>query len=156
MSALVELTALIDGITDRLDLSTGPGLEALRRHYIEPTIAELDAVTVKAFGNNRQPFKGKNYAAKVDFVIATGPTAVVFRLSPKGFWVFGQYGTKPHLIPVSKRQRIYATGAKHPVRGPVHHPGSKGKRAIDHAYRVIHHNRHERITAAIDELMTNG
>lgn len=153
MSALVELTTRIGDIADRLDMSTGPGADALRRHYIEPTMAELNDVPVRAFGSNRQPFKNKNYKATVDYVVQTGPTTVVFRLGPTGFWVFGQYGSKPHLIAAKTAKRIKGASYGHPVRGPIHHPGSKGKHAIDQAWKAIRHNQHERITAAIDELM---
>lgn len=156
MSALIDLSARVGELADRLDLSTGPGAAALRKHYIEPSMQALDKVVTKSFGTNRQPFKGKAYKASVDYVIQAGPkTTIVFRLSPKGFWVFGQYGSKPHMIPVNKMKRIRAAG-DHPTRGPVKHPGSKGKRAIDGAWRAIRHNQHEQIAAAIDELMTDG
>lgn len=156
MSALVELTTRIGDIADRLDMSTGPGADALRRHYIEPTMRELDAVVKRSFGNDRRPFKGKNYEATTDYVLTAGPTTIAFRLGPKGFWVFGQYGAPPHMIPVHDKQRLHGSAFSHPVRGPIHHPGSKGKKAIDAAWRVIHHDRHARITAVVDELVTTN
>jgi hypothetical protein len=164
MSALIELSARIGDIAQRLDMSTGPGAEALKRHYIDPTMKELDRVVVAAFGSNRKPFNAKNYPATVDYTIDTGASAVVFKLGPTGFWVFGQYGTAPHVIAPKKAKRLKAASVGHPWRGPVDHPGTgdkgrngkRGKRAIDNAYRVIHARRHERITAAVDEVMTGG
>jgi hypothetical protein len=164
MSALVELTARVGDIAARLDMSTGPGADALKRHYIDPTMQELDRVIVDAFGSNRKPFNAKNYPATVAYTIDTAAQAVVFKLGPTGFWVFGQYGTKPHVIAPKKMKRLNAAGVGHPWRGPVNHPGTgdkgtagkKGKRAIDNAYRAIHSRRHERVTAAVDEVFTNG
>lgn len=164
MSSLIALEARLDDLGRRLDLSTGPGLDALQRHYIDPTMRELDRVIVDVFGTNRKPFNAKNYPAKVDFAIDTAAATVVFKLHPTGFWVFGQYGTKPHVIAAKKKQRLKGAGYENPVRGPVNHPGTgdkarngkKGKRAIDRAFRVIHANRHQRITAALDEVWTNG
>src|SRR5580765_3706426 len=98
MSALIELVADIDAAGERLDLSKGRGADALQRHYITPTMQALDQVVTRSFGSNRRPFNSKQYPATVDYVITAGPTTVVFRLAPTGFWVFGQYGTKPHLI----------------------------------------------------------
>jgi hypothetical protein len=156
VSALIELHATLGAVAERLDMSRGPGLAALQKHYIEPTIKALDAVVVRAFGNDRRPFNDKPYPATVAYTVTAGAGATVaFRLSPKGFWVFGQYGTKPHLIPVSKAKRLKG-GLEHPVRGPVKHPGSKGKRAIDQAWRAIRHDQHTQITAAVDEAFTDG
>ena len=164
MSALVELSAHIDAAAERLDLSKGAGADALKRHYITPTMEQLDKVVTRSFGQDRRPFKGRDYPATVDYVITAGPTTVVFRLSPTGFWVFGQYGTKPHLIAPRKKKRLNAAGVGHPWRGPVQHPGTgdkgtkgrRGKRAIDQAWSAIRHNQHDQIAAAVDEVFASG
>ena len=73
---------------------------------------------------------------------------------PAGFWVWKETGTKPHTIAVRGRGRtkgaaakvkvkrrrgktvgrgkqpaLYGAGWDHPVAGPVHHPGTSGRRA---------------------------
>lgn len=156
MSALLELSAKFGDIADRLDLSKGAGAVALRRHYIDPTMQALDAVAIKAFGPDRRPFKNKPATATIDYVIDVGGATVEFRFTPAGVWKFGQTGAKPHVIASSKKQRIHAAGYAHPLRGPLHHPGTKGKRALDNARQAIGKNLHAQIGATIDELMTGN
>lgn len=149
----------------RFDLTTGPGRAALDRLYITPTVTALERIASRTFGSDRRPFKNKAYAATVAATVQSTPagTVVIFKLGPTGFWVYGQYGTKPHQIPRNAPARgkqatkgLKGDGYGHPTRQPVQHPGAKGKHAIDQAWRAIRHDQHQTFTAIFDELVTNG
>jgi hypothetical protein len=159
MSALVELTADLGEIAKRLDLTSGAGRAELQRVYIDPTLKRIDAAAGRAFGSDRRPFKNKAYQVTVDAKVTATATGceVVFRLGPKGFWVFGQYGAGPHDIrPRRPGGRLASRSHPHPTRGPVHHPGSTGRRAISGAWRAIRSSQHEAIAAVIDKQVARG
>lgn len=51
--------------------------------------------------------------------------------SPAGPWVWIESGTKPHEIGRRRRGVTYLKGPRyaHPIKGPIIHPGSTGRRA---------------------------
>lgn len=160
MSALVELTADLKAIAKRLgDPTTGDGARLLQSNYIDPTVRQIERVAANAFGADRKPFKNKNYAVTVAAKIVKTPTGceIVFQLGPTGFWVFGEYGAGAHDIrPRRTGGRLASHTHPHPTRGPVHHPGSHGKRAISRASAVIRKGQHAAVQAWADNAVTHG
>lgn len=79
--------------------------------------------------------RGVRVGARYDIKGFTNPTALIRATGPLHLLT---WDTKPHLIPrqrgsVKRRRRIlFAEGYGHPVRGPIEHPGTKGKHPWEH------------------------
>lgn len=57
--------------------------------------------------------------------------AAVIRGVPAGAWSILESGARPHVIAPRRRNRnrvLYGRGLRHPVTGPVRHPGVRGRR----------------------------
>jgi hypothetical protein len=79
-----------------------------------------------------------------------GNIEAVVRPRQPGPWRIAESGAGPHLIGISRRATkrgrrrtgfVYAAGYSHPVRGPIAHPGAKGRRVwtrtVDRAEQVV-------------------
>ena len=155
MSSVVKLTQSCDRLAAALKGDDG-ARKIIERVVVAPIHRDLDAVAVAAFGRDLTPFKNRPVRVTIrDKIEPSGTGAsITFLLAPKGFWVMGQYGADPHDIDsVKEGGRLKAAG-RHPVRGPIQHPGThkNAKWAIDRAYRAIHHRRHELVAAALAEI----
>jgi hypothetical protein len=153
MSAVITMVAACDRLTVAL---TAGAVTIIDRVVAKPIHNDIDLVADHAFGRDGTPFKDRPYRVTVrDETVATATGFEVrFKLAPKGFWVMGQYGAEPHLIDSKKTGgRLKSRSAAHPVRGPIKHPGSRGKGAIDGAWAVIRQGQANLIPAAVDEIM---
>ena len=156
MSSVVKLTANCDRLARALALDSD-ARKIIDRVVLAPIHRDIDQVARRAFGSDLTPFKDRPYRVTIhdDVVQTSTGVSIVFKLGPKGFWVMGQYGADPHTIDSkAKGGRLKSGKHAHPVRGPIQHPGThkNAKRAIDGAYRAIHHRRHEHVTAALAEI----
>jgi hypothetical protein len=87
--------------------------------------------------------RGKRYPARMATKARTsgsGASMTVFIDGvPKGPWVWIESGTKPHDIG-RKGRYLKAPTAKHPIMGPIHHPGTRGHQAWTRAVTEFRHN----------------
>ena len=47
---------------------------------------------------------------------------------PPGFWAILNSGAKPHVMKPKRARVLYGRNMRHPVAGPIRHPGARGKR----------------------------
>jgi hypothetical protein len=156
--AFSPLTARIDQYATALRLTGGSAATFERK--VGPVLKkEVQIAAVAAFGADLKPFKNKG--VKAGFGYDTEPVGngvrIVLKLRPQGVWAFGEHGAAPHLIGGGRRKKggsfkggyVKAATAAHPVRGPVLHPGTDGKRAIKYAFKRVRQAQHDAVRAGV-------
>lgn len=109
---------------------------------------EVEIAAKAAFGTDLRPWNGKGVKAGYGYDLDQRSTGVVLviKLRPAGVWAFGEHGARPHLIGIRrtggrnrkiKRAYLMFAGGRHPVLGPVAHPGTKGRGAIRYVFRRV-------------------
>lgn len=155
MSAVITLTAKTQRLAAALALD-GPARRLLADAVVDPTVVALQTVARNAFGSDMRPFKDRPYTATVRADVEPTPAgaAINFRLGPVGFWVMGQYGARPHPIPARHPGgRLKSSSHPHPVRAPINHPGTRGKRAIDGAWKAVRRAQTDLVPPAVDRIV---
>lgn len=154
MSDVIDLAIRLGHL--RAALQAGPRAAQTLESTIGPPIkADIEDVARTAFGADMRPFKDKPAKATVTFESRATPTGwrIDFVLSPKGVWWMGQKGAKPHDINSKRRDGRLRAPGRHDVRGPLHHPGTRGKGAIDKAVEVVRRSEHHLVELAIDKVL---
>jgi hypothetical protein len=149
---MADRLAPITGRLDRLSAALAPSSAAARTMadtVQAPVEAELELAARDAFGSDLRPFRREPIVAGVQFEdrASTGHVRMTFKLRPVRAWVFGEKGARPHIIG-DQAGYVKAARAQHPVRGPVQHPGARGRRAITRA--------RERVTRAARPAVVDG
>src|SRR6185503_6010141 len=124
MSNVIELAVRLGHL--RAALAVNPNAARTLEEVIGPPVkAALLDVAANAFGADLKPFKDKAVKANVGYDARHNDDgwSIVFKLRPKGVWVFGQYGAGPHQIrPRRPQGRLHGTAEF--TRGPITHPGT--------------------------------
>lgn len=118
-------------------------LERLPKEIVDAALARFDVLAkesaarvigsgtmrIHARGGKRYPVTMRTKSKVYD----RGDTTVAFvNGTPAGPWVWLEDGTRPHEIGRPRRgQVIFLQGERfaHPIRGPIVHPGSRGRQA---------------------------
>jgi hypothetical protein len=148
-----SFTRRVDRCARALEL-TGPDADRFAHVAGPPLKAEIMVAARAAFGTDLRPWNGKAVRASTgyDVVQARNGVRLEFKLRPAGVWVFGEQGSKPHLIGGGRNYKrgagyqarrnsarnvryLAAAGYKHPVQAPILHPGHRGRRAIRYAFK---------------------
>lgn len=154
MSDVIELAIRLGHL--RAALAAGPRAARTLEETIGPPIkADIVDIARTAFGADMRPFKDKPTRARVDYESRTTPSGwrIEFVLAPKGAWWFGQKGAKAHLIKPKRRDGRLRQPGRHAVRGPIHHPGTSGKGALDNAFEVVRRSEHRLVEIAVDKVI---
>lgn len=114
----------------------------------EEIAKEAAGKVVGGGGVMRMHARGGRIAVKMGTVAEISGDSAVIRGTPTAQWTWIETGTKPHRVG-RRRSFLSAPGYSHPVRGPVRHPGSTGRRAWTSAVTTF---RSEFAELAIDEL----
>lgn len=143
----------------RLDGAAGARFERVAGPILK---AEVNTAAVAAFGSDLKPWTKKGPRASFGYDLEGRPTgaAIVVKLRG-GAWPFGEAGAGPHLVGikrVGKKGRIKAgyiaaAGYKHPVRGPVLHPGVKGRGAIRYVFKRVRTAQRDAVAAGIHAVL---
>ena len=110
------MTNVLNGVTAKLERLPATVIDDEIRAFV---------VTAEHEGGR---VKGQQLTAEPRQRHATGDTASVTMVGvPAGFWVWREQGIRPHLIRARGHEPLRLPG--HPVWGPIHHPGVRGKQA---------------------------
>jgi hypothetical protein len=131
---MADRLAALTGRVDRLAIALDPSPRAARLLVdvaAPPLQVEIDRIARDAFGSDLRAFKGDNTKATAKVVTRTNPNGLrmTFELRPARAWQYAQKGAGRHLVG-DQGDYVKAARAAHPVRGPVVHPGTKGRRTI--------------------------
>lgn len=151
-------------------------IAVLPRRIVEDAAARFDEVAretaSRAVGgalqihgrrNRRPTVKLKTYTR----LEGSGSTARAFvRPSPLGIWVWLESGTAEHEIGARKARRgggssrtakyLKAPGAAHPIRAPITHPGSPGKRVWTRAIATFRAEASDFLVTDLREVIRRG
>jgi len=153
--ALAPLTRRVERYKTALSL-TGASAQTFERVVGPRLKKEVQTAAVAGFGADLKPFSSKSVRAShgYDSEQTGHGLRMVFKLRPVGVWVFGEHGAGPHLI--GKGGFVKGSGYAHPVRGPVKHPGSTGKRAIKYAFKRVRTHQLEAARAGISAVLAQA
>jgi hypothetical protein len=145
---LAPLTQRVGRLATALDPSPA-GARVLVDAATPQLQVEVDRIAREAFGPDLRVFKGdrEQVTAKVVTRTSSGRVRMTFELRPARAWQYAQKGAKRHLVG-DQGDYVKAARAAHPVRGPVKHPGTRGRRTITRT--------RERIRAGAREAVLDG
>ncbi len=153
MSDVIELAIRLGHL--RAALAGDPDAARTLESELGPPIqADIVDVARSVFGPDMRPFKNLPVRATVRFESQRTSTGwqIEFVMATRGVWVAGQKGTKPHKIgPRHQGGRLKLAGSER--RGPVKHPGARGKRAIDRAIDAVRDGERRLVDAAVDRVI---
>lgn len=90
--------------------------------------------------------RGRRIPVKMTTKSKVGNEVLFIDGVPKGIWIWLEDGTKAHRIPKGRRRKpkfLKAPSYGHPVRGPIMHPGSTGRRAWTRAVETFRTEYHD-------------
>jgi len=126
--ALTAITAAVKGMRRELVLEAAARFDELATASAARVVGNGGTMRMHT-RKGRRPVKMATKVAKVydrDVTV----TAVVVG-NPKAMWVWIEDGTRAHDI--GRGRVLSAPGYPHPVKGPIHHPGSRGQKAWSRA-----------------------
>ena len=154
MSDVLDLAIRLGHL--RAALAADPKAARTLETTIGPPIqADILVVARDVFGPDMRPFKNLPVKATVDYESRTTASGwrIEFVMATKGAWWMGQKGAKPHTIKPKRRDGRLEAPGRHAIRGPVKHPGSRGKGAIDRAAAAVRTGATRLIDSAVDKVI---
>jgi hypothetical protein len=135
---------VLEGARQLVDM--GSAIQQVQREALRKSAGVAKDIANATGGHMRNiGKKGANLTAT--YTVST--TQASLKPKPAGAWKIAESGARAHLIGIAAKARrgsratgfIYAGGYAHPVRGPVAHPGARGRllwtRTVKAAERAV-------------------
>jgi hypothetical protein len=112
--------ARLSGVEERILREAADRFEDIAKASVGRAVGGGGVWMLHGRGGRRRP-------VKMGTKSTMGKSVLFVEGTPRAQWTWLEEGTKPHMV--GRRTRfLKGAGYAHPVRGPVRHPGSKGKR----------------------------